>query len=201
LHNTYAKYVDTMYMYFIVTPPEETVERGWQRALQRGRYKAVEDFLDHSVEAYTGMPKLLFKWLAYRRLKYRYVFLDNRVPKGTFPKTIAFGNQSEITIHDPVAFIDIERYQKIDIHARSREEVYPPAAVMAASRNTRFLKECIRRIEVVNFVDWASGTAYLRARNGVFEVLDTALFARVLTDEEAVAVFGEIAPRVVCNQG
>jgi thymidylate kinase len=201
LHNTYAKYVDTMYMYFIVTPPEETVERGWQRALQRGRYKAVEDFLDHSVEAYTGMPKLLFKWLAYRRLKYRYVFLDNRVPKGTFPKTIAFGNQSEITIHDPVAFIDIERYQKIDIHARSREEVYPPAAVMAASRNTRFLKECIRRIEVVNFVDWASGTAYLRARNGVFEVLDTALFARVLTDEEAVAVFGEIAPRVVRNQG
>jgi hypothetical protein len=86
LHDTYARYVDTMYMYFIVTPPEETVERGWQRALERGRYKAVEDFLAHGVEAYRGMPKLLFKWLASPRPDFRYVFLDNRVPKGQLPE-------------------------------------------------------------------------------------------------------------------
>jgi thymidylate kinase len=93
LHDTYARYVDTMYMYFIVTPPEETVERGWQRALERGRYKAVEDFLAHGVEAYRGMPKLLFKWLASPRPEFRYVFLDNRVPRGSFPKTIARGDR------------------------------------------------------------------------------------------------------------
>ena len=197
LHNTYAKYVDTMYMYFVVTPPEETVERGWQRALERGRYKAVEDFLGHSVEAYTGMPKILFKWLAHRRPDYRYFFLDNRVPKGAFPKTIAFGNQDEITIYDPVAFIDIERYQKIDISARSRAEVYPPARALAVEHNTSFLKECIRRIPNVILVDPDSGVAYLRARHGRFEVVEAVTMARVMGDAQIAIVMGEIAPDLV----
>jgi hypothetical protein len=196
LHDTYAKYVDTMYMYFVVTPPEETVERGWQRALERGRYKAVEDFLGHSVEAYTGMPKLFFKWLAYQPPKYCYFFLDNRVPKGTFPTTIASGSQTEMTIYDPVGFIDIERYQKINIHARSRDQVYPPPPVLAVAKNAGFLKECIRQIAVVNFVDRASDLPYLRTRQGRFEVVDASALAGVLADEEVSAVLREIAPRL-----
>ncbi len=202
LHDTYAKYVDTLYMYFVVTPPEETVERGWQRAVERGRYKAVEDFLGHSVEAYTGMPKILFKWLASPRPAYRYFFLDNRVPKGTFPKTIAFGNRAEITIYDPVAFINIERYQKIDVNARTREEVYPAAHIMDVVWNAGFLKECVRRIAVVNFADAASDTVYARARNGSFEVLDKATLARALNDEETAAVICQLAPGLLleCRQ-
>ncbi|MDP2133344.1 MAG: zeta toxin family protein, partial [Sulfuritalea sp.] len=163
LHDTYAKYVDTMYMYFILTPPEETVLRGWQRALQRGRYKAVEDFLGHGVEACRGMPKILFKWLASPRPDYRYVFLDNRVPKGTFPKTIASGDRSGMTLYDPVALIDIERYQKINIHAGAPDEVYPPAAEMAVAANCGFLRECVRRIGTIDFVERGSGIAYLRS--------------------------------------
>jgi hypothetical protein len=196
LHNTYAKYVDSLYMYFVVTPPEETVERGWQRALERGRYKAVEDFLGHSVEAYSGMPKILFKWLAHQRPTYRYFFLDNRVPKGTFPTTIAFGNQREMTIYDPVALIDIERYQKIDVHAASRAAVYPPAEALAATANAGFLKECIRRIELVNFADRASDRIYLRAKNGHFETLDATTLARVLANPETAAVIGAVAPEI-----
>jgi hypothetical protein len=49
LHRTYVRYIDTMYMYFVVTPPEATVERGWERGQARGRYKAVEDFLGHCI--------------------------------------------------------------------------------------------------------------------------------------------------------
>jgi len=200
LHNTYAKYVSTIYMYFIVTPPEETVERGWQRALERGRYKAVEEFLGHSVEAYKGMPKILFKWLAYRRPEYRYFFLDNNVPRGTFPKTIAFGNQNEITIFNPVAFADIECYQKINIHAELRTEVYPPGEIMAIARNLGFLNECIKRITVVNFVDEASGTSYVRVQNGIFDVLDMVTLYRVLGDKRVAAVFGEIAPQILIDR-
>ena len=196
LHDTYAKYVDTMYMYFIVTPPEETVERGWQRALQRGRYKPVEDFLAHGVEACRGMPKLLFKWLASPSPDYRYVFLDNRVPKGTFPKTIASGDRTGMSVYDPVAFIDIERYQKINIHARLPQEVYPPAAEMAVAANCGFLKECVRRMAQIDFVDRDSGIGYLRARQGSFEVLDTALLARVSSEPELAATLNEIAPAI-----
>jgi len=196
LHDTYAKYVDTMYMYFIVTPPEETVERGWQRALARGRYKAVEDFLGHNVEAYSGMPKILFKWLAYRHPSYRYYFLDNRVPKGTFPKTIAFGDQTEMTIYDPVVLINIERYQKININARTPGEVYPSPEMMTVAANSGFLKECIRRIPLVRFTERASGIAYLAVRDGNIEVLDAAVLARIMNDSESAEAIAEIAPRL-----
>ncbi len=196
LHDTYARYVDTMYMYFIITPPEETVERGWRRALERGRYKAVEDFLAHGVEACRGMPKILFKWLSSPRPDYRYVFLDNRVPKGTFPQTIASGDRSGMIIYDPVALIDIERYQKININAGSPQEVYPPAAEMAVAANCGFLRECVRRIANVDFVDRDSGIAYLRAQQGRFEVLDVALLAKARREPEVAAALDEIAPAI-----
>jgi len=199
LHDTYARYVDTMVMYFILTPPEETVLRGWQRALERGRYKAVEDFLGHGVEAYRGMPKILFKWLASPRPEYRYVFLDNRVPKGTFPKTIASGDRGGMVIYDPVALVDIERYQKINIHAGAPDEVYPPAAEMAVAANCGFLRECVRRIGTIDFVERSSGRSYLRARQGSFEVLDAALLAKLLGEPEVAAALREIAPRIVAG--
>jgi hypothetical protein len=194
LHDTYARYVDTMYMYFIITPPEETVERGWQRALQRGRYKAVEDLLGHAVEACRGMPKLLFKWLASPSPDYRYVFLDNRVPKGTFPKTIARGDRSGMVIYDPLALVDIERYQKIDIHAGAADEVYPPAAEMAVGANCGFLTDCVRRIPRIELVEPDSGLAYLRIRRDDVEILDAAALARALGNAELAAALAAMAP-------
>lgn len=199
LDDTYAKYVDTMYMYFIVTPPEETVERGWQRALERGRYKAVEDFLGHSVEAYSGMPKLLFKWLAHRRPNYRYFFLDNMVPKGTFPKIFAFGDQNAMTIYDPLAFVGIERYQKIDTYAASPTAVYPPASVMAVANNLEFLKACLRRIPEVNFVGGTSGITYLRVIDGKGEVVDAATLAQVMSDRESAEAISHLASAAGMN--
>lgn len=194
LHNTYAKYVDTMYMYFIVTAPEETVARGWQRGLERGRYKAVEDFLGHSVEAYVGMPRLLFKWLSYQRPRFRYFFLDNMVPRGTFPRTIAAGTQEEMTVYRPLRLVDIERYQKIDIKARSPAAVYPPAVELAVERNCGFLRQCLQQIPRVNFVDAPSGITYARTLAGRFEVVDDALFDRLTGDAEHARLFRALAP-------
>lgn len=193
-HDTYAKYIDTMYMVFIVTPPEETVVRGWKRGLQNGRYKAVEDFLGHCVEAYVGMPKLFYKWLASPRPEFRYTFLDNDVPKGIYPNTIAYGDRSAISILDPRAFINIERYQKINTRARSHAEVYPPGPNMAVAKNAEFLKGCLRRIRRVNFVEPATGKPYVCAQNGAFAILDREVFARLLADPEYDAIFAAIAP-------
>jgi len=197
LHGTYVKYVDTMYMYFIITPPEETVERGWQRGLERGRFKAVEDFLDHSVEAYAGMPKILFKWLAYDKPLFKYEFLDNDVPRGTFPKTIAYGTQSEINIIDPLAMIDIERYQKININAKSPDEVYPEPTQLSVENNAGFLQQCVKRIPSVNFIDRVSNTVYVRVSNGVFEVTNEGVFAAAIGDEQLAEVYSTIAPSLL----
>lgn len=200
LHGTYAKYVDTMYMYFVVTPPEATVERGWERGLARGRYKAVEDFLGHSVEAYVGMPKIFFKWLVYDKPLFKYEFLDNSVPKGCYPRTIAVGTQSEINIFNPLAFIDIERYQKINIKAKAEREVYPEVSVMAIANNIGFLQECIRRIPAVNFLDEQSNNPYVCVRNGQFKMVDAGCFSAMLEVDGMVDLFALLAPQLIGAQ-
>ncbi|MFT5721980.1 MAG: hypothetical protein ACI9W6_002298 [Motiliproteus sp.] len=197
LHGTYAKFADTMYMYFVVTPPEATVERGWERGLKRGRYKAVEDFLGHSVEAYEGMPKILFKWLAYDKPLLKYEFLDNSVPKGTYPKTIAYGTQAALNIVKVSAFIDIERYQKINIQAKSPEEVYPQGRTLDVLNNMSFLKQCLARIPQINFVDESTGKVYVRVQRGTFEVMDESRFAALLEDDTLAQVFREVAPQMM----
>lgn len=201
LQGTYTRYVSTIHMYFIVTPPEETVERGWQRALERGRYKAVEDFLGHCVEAYSGMPRVLFRWLGYASVDYRYHFLDNRVPKGEFPTPIASGDRACMAIYDPEGLVNVERYQKIDIHARARDEVYPVDGTMAVRHNLTFLRQCLRSIPVVRFFDGPAGRPYLEHASGSFKVLDTPRLQSVLRNDGTAAILREIAPGSIAEAG
>ena len=60
--NLLTRFGHTVYLLFMVTPPCATVERAWLRGQQVGRYKAVDDLLDHNVEAFNGIPVLLFTW-------------------------------------------------------------------------------------------------------------------------------------------
>lgn len=188
LHGTYVQYVDIMYMYFIVTPPEATVERGWERGLTTGRYKSVEDFLDHSVEAYTGMPKIFFKWLAYDRPLFKYEFLNNDVPKGTYPSAIASGTQQQINIFNVCGFIEIERYQKVNIDAKSPQQVYPDDASLSVVNNINFLTQIVEQISEVNFIDPQSDTVYLQIRDHDFKVLDEAMLSDKMEKPEFIQV-------------
>lgn len=172
LHKTYVKYIDTMYMYFVITPPEATVERGWKRGLDRGRYKSVEDFLGHSVEAYEGIPKLLFKWLSHSQPKFIFEFLDNDVPIDHFPLLIAKGTQGSMNIFDPMGFVNIERYQKINVMATTPEAVYSDVEKFVVGKNLKFLKLCLSKIETVRFIDPNSNAPYLIANSGRLKVVD-----------------------------
>ena len=89
--NLLSRFGDRIYMFFMVTPPAETVERAWQRGIKTGRYKAVDDLLYHNIEAFTGMPELFFSWVLSKDKQVHYEFLDNDVPEGSLPKTAAFG--------------------------------------------------------------------------------------------------------------
>jgi hypothetical protein len=177
LHKTYAKYIDTMYMYFVITPPEATVERGWKRGLERGRYKSVEDFLGHSVEAYEGIPKLLFKWLSHNQPKFIFEFLDNDVPINNFPLLIANGSQGSLNIFDPMGFVNIERYQKINIKATTPAEVYSDTDKFEIEKNLEFLKLCLSKIDSVRFIDSDSNTTYLSSNKGCLKVEDAGCLA------------------------
>ncbi|MFY0992918.1 hypothetical protein [Halomonas sp. C05BenzN] len=192
LDDTYAKHVSTMYIYFIITPPEATVERGWQRGLERGRYKAVSDFLGHCVEAYDGMPKLLFKWLDSPRPRFEYVFLDNSVPRHTPPTTIAYGTREALHILDPLGLVNVDRYKRINTAATCPAEVYPDDDTLAVGRNCTFLERCIAKVPEVRFVDAATGTVYLRATSGRFAVEDATLLRARREDPNLAELFAAL---------
>ncbi|MEM7562486.1 MAG: hypothetical protein AAF353_05465 [Pseudomonadota bacterium] len=199
LHKTYVRHIDTMYMYFVVTPPEATVERGWERGLVRGRYKSVEDFLGHCIEAYAGMPKLLFKWLSNDRPRYYYTFLDNSVPKGTFPKLIARGTQGQMALFRPTAFIDIERYQRINVMATRPEDVAAAQEQLEVKYNLGFLKQCIAKIKLIEFFETEQSKAYLTIRSGSFEITDRDGFAQKLNDPVFREIIEQLSPDLLAT--
>lgn len=181
-----TRFGDLVYMFFIITPPEMTVERAWKRGLQVGRYKAVEDLLAHNVEAYSGMPELFFTWALDGRRRVHYEFLDNSVPEGDRPLTVAFGWNGEMTILDLKRMLDIDRFRRINIHARAPEEVYT-ARNLAPERNVAFLQRCTRLIPIINFAERETGRLYARLEHGRWVWRDEVRIARLLADPDARA--------------
>lgn len=153
-----TRFGDVVYMFFMITPPEATIERAYKRGLTTGRYKAVDDLLDHNIEAYTGMPALFLSW-AMSEKRVHYEFLDNSVPLGSPPRTVAFGWNKSMVVFDVPKLLDIDRYRKIDVHATKPEEIYL-AEQMSADENTGFLCQCAKLIETMRFADPQSRHVY-----------------------------------------
>jgi len=181
-----TRFGDLVYMFFIITPPEMTVERAWKRGLQVGRYKAVEDLLAHNVEAYTGMPELFFTWALDTRRRVHYEFLDNSVAEGERPLTAAFGWNGEMTILDLKRMLDVDRFRKINILAQQPNAVYVEKE-LAPERNVEFLQRCARLIPAISFADRETGRVYARLEHGAWVWRDEAALARVMTDPDAKA--------------
>ncbi len=144
-----SRFGDTVYLFFIITPPSETVERAWKRGIETGRYKAVDDLLYHNIEAYTGLPQLFFSWVTTKQQKIHFEFLDNSVPHGELPRTVAFGWNDRITILDKDFLRNINRYQNVNIEARRPEDVL----VDAKDKGGDFIADCIDIIPNVTIAD------------------------------------------------
>jgi hypothetical protein len=190
-----TRFGNLVYMFFMITPPETTVERAWSRGLKLGRYKAVEDVLAHNVEAYAGMPELFFTWALIPGKRVHYEFLDNSVAQGCPPRTVAFGWNREMTILDVKAMIDIERFRKINIRAQRAADVYASADLSPQS-NVDFLKRCARWIPVINFADYETGQLYARLQSGKWAWRDKPRFDRALDDPETKAGLLTVARNV-----
>ncbi len=143
-----SRFGETVFMFFVITPPAETVERAWKRGITTGRYKAVDDLLYHNIEAYTGMPQLFFTWVKKKRQKVHFEFLDNSVPLGDPPRTAAFGWNDRITILDMDCMRRLSRYQRINVEARRPEDVF----LDTDEPEDDFLADCIEKISDVTFV-------------------------------------------------
>lgn len=188
-----TRFGDLVYMFFMITPPEMTVERAWTRGLRVGRYKAVEDLLAHNVEAYAGMPELFFTWALIHGKRVHYEFLDNSVAQGSPPRTVALGWNEEMTILDIKSMIDIERFRKINIRAQRAVDVYADMD-LSPQNNVDFLKRCARWIPVINFADDQTGHIYARLQRGKWVWRDEPIFRKALEDPEAKAGLLAVAP-------
>lgn len=197
--NLLTRFGYLIYMFFLVTPPHQTVERAWLRGLEFGRYKSVEDLLAHNVEAFSGMPEIFFTWVLRTSKAVHYEFLDNSVPKGERPRTVAFGCSGDMNILDVRGMLDVERFRKIDVHATSPEDVYPPSEAMSPENNAQFLLQCIRRIPNVNFVHWESGRVYARFEFSKLEWVDAEVLEWALRDEELRAGLLAVAPEIAAS--
>jgi len=195
--NLLTRFGHTVYLMFMVTPPEATVERAWIRGLQVGRYKAVDDLLAHNIEASKGIPLLFFTWALHKDKTVHYEFLDNSVAKGQKPRTIAFGLNGEMYILDFKCMLDIVRYTRININASNPTEVYPQEKDMNAAANTGFLLNCARKIPKINFVERESGQIYACMESATMSWIDTEIMARKLNEEDAKAGFLAIAPKLL----
>ena len=181
-----TRFGDLVYMFFMITPPDATIERAWKRGLMLGRYKAVDDLLDHNVEAYTGMPQLFFTWALRTKKRVHYEFLDNSVPEGSRPRTVAFGWNGEMKILDIKSMLDIDRFRRINVNAKGPEDVYDDEK-MAPEKNVGFLRQCARLIPVIDFVDHRTGYLFAQLKQGKWTWRDDPYLARVFADRDAKA--------------
>jgi len=193
--NLLTRFGRTVYLFFMITPPDATVERSWKRGLEVGRYKAVDDLLAHNVEAYAGMPELFFTWALGRGKTVHYEFLDNSVPAGEPPKSAAFGADGELNVLDVKCMLDVVRYARINVDATSPQEVYRDREAMAAENSTGFLAACAQRLPALNFAARASGRVYLRIESGRAAWIEPDGLAAALEDAETRAGILALAPR------
>jgi hypothetical protein len=134
--NLLTRFGQAVYLFFMITPPELLVERAWARGLEFGRYKAVDDTLAHAVEAYTGIPDVFFTWVRHSDKRIQFEFLDNTVPFGTRPRTVAFGDNNTFNVLNVKGILDIERYGRVDVDAAAPDLLYADRSPLEAEHNT-----------------------------------------------------------------
>ena len=194
--NLLTRFGHSVYLFFMITPPELLVERAWKRGLEVGRYKAVDDTLAHSVEAYTGMPNVFFTWV--RSSKHiHFEFLDNSVRFGEIPRTVAFGSNDTIHVLDVARMVDIERFGRVNVDARNVQTLYPDRRLLAPEYNLGFLRKCIEGFREVIFAHQETGRVYLRVVSGVPTLVDREALQAALADSCLGECLRVVAPAVL----
>jgi hypothetical protein len=192
--NLLTRFGRIIYLFFMITPPELLVERAWNRGLDVGRYKAVDDTLAHGVEAYAGMPQLFFTWVQRADKRVHFEFLDNSVQRGERPRTVAFGDNDTMNVLDVKCVLDIERHRRANINATAARFLHADPALLEPEKNLVFLQQCVARFRSINFADQDTGRVYLRIVAGRSVWADRELLAPALVSADTRAAVGAVAP-------
>jgi hypothetical protein len=192
--NLLTRFGNRVHLFFVITPPADLIDRAWQRGLEFGRYKAVDDTLAHAVDAYGGIPGVFFTWVGHAEKRIRFEFLDNSVPLGELPRTVAFGDNQTINILDVGAFLDIERFAKVNVNATAPQALYGSRARLDAAGNSGFLRRCVETFRQIYFADQASGRIYISAASGKPLAVDRDALARAVANADTLEGLRAVMP-------
>ncbi len=192
--NLLTRFGSRVHLFFVLTPPADLVERAWQRGLEFGRFKAVDDTLGHAVDAYAGIPGVFFTWAGHADKRIRFEFLDNSVRLGELPRTVAFGDNQTFNILDVGAFLDIERYAKLNVNATAPEALYGSRARLDGASNSGFLRRCVEGFRQINFADQATGRIYVRVESGKPVAVDREALERAIADPDTAEGLRTVVP-------
>ncbi|MDP9065815.1 MAG: zeta toxin family protein, partial [Pseudomonadota bacterium] len=191
--NLLTRFGQTVFMFFVITPPESLIERAWNRGLEFGRYKAVDDTLAHAVEAYSGIPNVFFTWIRRSDKSIRFEFLDNAVPLGEPPWTVAFGDNTTCNVLDIQNLLNIVRFGRIDVNATSAAGLYPDRELLRGPLNVEFLRRCIAEFQHVNFAEQITGKVFLQIESGKPVWKDSTTMQAVLSNQDTRAALDSVA--------
>ena len=192
--NLLTRFGHDVHLFFMITPPDMLVERAWNRGLEIGRYKAVDDTLAHGVVAYSGMPGLIFTWAKRSDKRVQFELLDNSVRAGERPRTVAFGSNRVLYVLDVKHMLDVERYRRVNVDATTPGDLYRDADLLRPEHNTGFLKQCLEHFPNVSFADQATGRIYLEIAEGVPVSAHREALESALADPETRAALIAIVP-------
>lgn len=185
--NLLTRFGQSVYLFFVITPPDQLVERAWKRGREVGRYKAVDDTLAHAVEAYSGFRVIFFTWVRRADKRMRCEFVDNSVPLGERPRTVAFGDNTSFNVLDVPSMLNIGRFARIDVNARSPASLFSDRSLLAPEHNAALLCQCREAFHRLNFADQSTGRVYLRMEAGVPVWKDPVALQRALADADTRA--------------
>jgi hypothetical protein len=192
--NLLTRFGHDVYLFFMITPPEMLVERAWNRGLEVGRYKAVDDTLAHGIVAYSGMPSLLFTWAKRDDKRVQFELLDNSVRAGERPRTVGFGSNRTLNVLDVRCMLDVERYRRVNVDATSPDELYRDKELLRPERNVGFLKQCLEHFPQVSFAERATGRIYLVIAAGAPVWADRAALETAVEDPDTRAALLAVMP-------
>jgi hypothetical protein len=192
--NLLTRFGQTVYLFLVVTPPDLLVERAWQRGLEFGRYKAVDDTLAHCVEAHNGIPDMFFTWTRRADKQLRFEFLDNSVGFGERPRTVAFGDNDTFNLLSARSLSNIQRYSRINVDALGPDQLFPDPGALAPDRNTTFLRRCVKQFRTISFAEQSTGKMYLRIEAGAVVWIDRDALDAAVKDADTLAGIREVAP-------
>src|SRR5262252_3579124 len=188
-----TRFGSDVFMFFMITSPEATIERAWTRGERFGRYKAVDDLLAHNVEAYSGIPRLFFTWALRQDKRVHFEFLDNSVAEGYRPRTVAFGLNGQMNILDLTCLLDIDRYRNVNVEAQTPAAIYASPSSRYVAKNPAFLKQCLRRIPTIIFAEQQTGQIYARVANGKLTHWNSRIYQLAVRDDDTRAAFESVA--------